>query len=146
MTVERSWHAQEADYPRICREIREDLLSDHPFVLWLLGDLGAGKTTFAGTLLHELGLDQEIPVLSPTFTYLTEYETPLGRIGHADLYRLVNGDTDSVEALLSGRDFRGLIIEWPERAKETDQIAPTKIITFSSDSDMEHRKLAYGRR
>jgi tRNA threonylcarbamoyladenosine biosynthesis protein TsaE len=146
MTSRRSWQACVADYPQICREIREDLLSDNPFVLWLLGDLGAGKTTFAGHLLHEFGLDQRIPVLSPTFTYLTEYETPSGRIGHTDLYRLIDGDTDSVEALLSGRDFRGLIVEWPERAQQSPQIAPTRIMTFSADSNTTSRTLDYERR
>jgi tRNA threonylcarbamoyladenosine biosynthesis protein TsaE len=145
MTPKRTWHAQISDYPKVCRDIHQDLLSDNPFVLWLMGDLGAGKTTFSGVLLHELGLGANIPVLSPTFTYLTEYETPSGRMGHCDLYRLVAGDSDSVEALLSGRDFRGLIIEWPERVPDAGPIMPTRILQLRMDTDPTRRFLTYGR-
>ena len=146
MIPQISWISREGDYPQICREIREDLLEETPFVLWLTGDLGAGKTTFSGVLLHEFGLSHAVPVLSPTFTYLTEYDTPIGRIAHMDLYRLVAGDSDSVETLLSGRTYRGLIVEWPEKACDAEAIAPTRILRITSDDDTTHRLLSYGRR
>jgi tRNA threonylcarbamoyl adenosine modification protein YjeE len=101
-----------------------------PFVLWLVGDLGAGKTTFAGALFHALGVPQGVPVLSPTYTYLTEYKTDLGLCAHMDLYRLVEGDLDSLESLLSGRDFKGLVVEWPHRASGSPLLEKTHEIKF----------------
>jgi tRNA threonylcarbamoyladenosine biosynthesis protein TsaE len=145
MKDSRSWRARVDAYPQICTEVVQDLLEDEPFVLWLSGDLGAGKTTVAGALLRALGLAPNIPVLSPTFTYLTEYDTLSGRVGHMDLYRLVQGDHDSLEALVSGRDFRGLIVEWPERAAGAERIAPTRILELQMDDDPSSRRLIYQR-
>ncbi|MGH0038487.1 MAG: tRNA (adenosine(37)-N6)-threonylcarbamoyltransferase complex ATPase subunit type 1 TsaE, partial [Myxococcota bacterium] len=60
-------------------------------VVWLEGELGAGKTFFARGLLRALGVSEAIPVTSPTFALVHEHE---GRvpIRHLDLYRL--GDVD----------------------------------------------------
>lgn len=133
----RKWRARLEDLPMVAKEVNKLLLSDVPktFSLWLKGDLGAGKTTFARELLRELGVPEAVPVLSPTFTYMTEYETPGGFIAHMDLYRLVDGDEDSVEMLLSGRSFKGLIIEWPERAPESSFIQKTHEISISATED-----------
>lgn len=60
-------------------------------VICLDGDLGAGKTAFAGFLLKALGvMEESIP--SPTFSIVNEYETDTGRIYHFDAYRLENSD------------------------------------------------------
>ena len=55
-------------------------------VIFLTGDLGAGKTTFAKGVALGLGIRED--VTSPTFTLVTEYE---GRVplAHMDLYRLL---------------------------------------------------------
>jgi tRNA threonylcarbamoyladenosine biosynthesis protein TsaE len=55
----------------------------------LEGELGAGKTTFARTLLLGLGVLQP-PEGSPTFAIAHEYESKSARIIHVDLYRLKN--------------------------------------------------------
>jgi tRNA threonylcarbamoyl adenosine modification protein YjeE len=133
----RTWKAREEDLPRVAKEVSHLLMSSQSknFSLWLRGDLGAGKTTFARELLRELGVPEAVPVLSPTFTYMTEYETPGGLIAHMDLYRLVDGDEDSVEMLLSGRTFKGLIIEWPERSPESSFIQKTHEISITATED-----------
>jgi tRNA threonylcarbamoyl adenosine modification protein YjeE len=81
-------------------------------VIGLEGGLGAGKTTFARSAFYRLGVSDEIPVTSPTFSLLHQYE---GRfpIGHADLYRL----TDEVELEELGldemlEDGAVLFVEW----------------------------------
>src|SRR6185312_13490111 len=54
----------------------------------LSGDLGAGKTTFARTLIRYLAGDETIEVPSPTFTLMQTYELPNFPLVHADFFRL----------------------------------------------------------
>ncbi len=81
----------------------------------LHGDLGAGKTVFARTLVRTLAQDESLEVPSPTFTLLQTYDTSKGPVNHYDLYRLK--DPDEVyelgweESLADGIT----IVEWPER-------------------------------
>lgn len=55
-------------------------------VLFLQGELGAGKTTFCSGLLA--ALDFEDIVSSPTYSLMHAYPTPHGQVLHVDAYRL----------------------------------------------------------
>jgi tRNA threonylcarbamoyladenosine biosynthesis protein TsaE len=83
-------------------------------VIYLVGPLGAGKTTFARALLSALGVGSRVK--SPTYSLIESYNVgPLG-IQHIDLYRIA--DPEEVE-WLGLRDFAEpqlWLIEWPERA------------------------------
>ena len=58
-----------------------------PQWILLVGDLGAGKTTFAKGLIGGLGSALADEVLSPTFSLIHEYDGP-PKVYHIDLYRL----------------------------------------------------------
>lgn len=92
-----------------------ELRSFEPFRLWLIGDLGAGKTFLSGRILHGLGLSPRIPVTSPTYTYCNEYKIGNDWYAHIDLYRA--GTQTSLEelGLVDARRYRGFLIEWPEQ-------------------------------
>jgi tRNA threonylcarbamoyladenosine biosynthesis protein TsaE len=86
-----------------------------PLVLYLSGELGAGKTTLARGLLQALG--ERGPVRSPTYALVAEYEPPGHRVLHLDLYRL--NDPDELAALGLADQLAGStlwLIEWPQRA------------------------------
>ncbi|HEX3849104.1 MAG TPA: tRNA (adenosine(37)-N6)-threonylcarbamoyltransferase complex ATPase subunit type 1 TsaE [Steroidobacteraceae bacterium] len=83
-------------------------------VLYLRGELGAGKTTCARSLLRAVGVQG--PIRSPTYTLLDTYLAGGLVCLHVDLYRLQGrGEVEE----LGLRDLIGpstlLLIEWPER-------------------------------
>lgn len=83
-------------------------------VVFLHGELGAGKSTLARAMLRRLGVSGAIK--SPTYTLVERYPIDGGEAAHLDLYRLA-----AAEEL----DFLGLdelaiaarlwLVEWPER-------------------------------
>jgi tRNA threonylcarbamoyl adenosine modification protein YjeE len=83
-------------------------------VLFLSGELGAGKTTLAAALLRVLGVTEA--VRSPSYALVEVYPTPAGQAVHIDLYRL-QGYAELEQ--LGLRDYLNartlLLIEWPER-------------------------------
>ncbi len=76
----------------------------------LIGDLGAGKTTFVQGLAK--GLDVQSKVNSPTFVIMKEYQGRIPLI-HIDAYRLEGIDQD-----LGFDDYSEdevvKVIEWPQ--------------------------------
>ncbi len=97
-------------------ELAAQLWSELPAgaVVWLSGDIGAGKTTFAKALVRAAFGEA---ARSPTFALVNYYESPAGLLIHVDCYRLRN-PTEAMELDLPDlqRDARLLIIEWPENA------------------------------
>lgn len=110
-------------------------------VLFLEGDLGAGKTTFTKEIAEVLGVDKE-DVHSPTFILKKEYETThpfFEKLIHIDAYRFETKEEGNVLRLDNDlRDPTSLIvIEWPSKMnfKHADMV-----ITFTVIDD-ETREL-----
>jgi tRNA threonylcarbamoyladenosine biosynthesis protein TsaE len=86
-------------------------------VLYLTGELGAGKTTFARGFLRALGVTH--PVRSPTYTLLELYPTGALTLVHVDLYRLREAsELDSLGLRDWARPGCLWLIEWPEKGGE----------------------------
>jgi tRNA threonylcarbamoyladenosine biosynthesis protein TsaE len=83
-------------------------------VVWLSGDLGAGKTTLVQAIAAAAGANR---ARSPTFALIHEYQSPSGRLAHVDCYRLRRPE-EAIDLDLPAlaRDSRLTLIEWPERA------------------------------
>lgn len=110
----------------LCSEISEDLKqTPAPFCLWLEGDLGAGKTTLTKELFYALGLDRSVPVGSPTYTYLLEYDVGNKIFAHMDLYRFSEGVPLEEDELLSRPNYDGFLLEWPNNVKLPDSMKAT---------------------
>lgn len=82
-------------------------------VVWLEGELGAGKTTFVQALARGLGVAEA--ATSPTYALVHHYTGRRGPVYHVDCYRLrspeeaVDLDWDTLAA------GDALLVEWPER-------------------------------
>ena len=85
-------------------------------VVFLMGELGAGKTVFAKGIAAGLGLEDVNQVSSPSFTLVNIHQAKYP-VFHIDLYRL--GKNSEIEDL-GWEDYldRGVIIvEWAEKLK-----------------------------
>lgn len=96
-------------------------------MIYLRGDLGAGKTTLVRALLNALGYQGRVK--SPTYTLLEQYEVAGLSVRHFDLYRF----RDATEWESAGFDdeFDGInicLLEWPEQAAGLAPPADVEII------------------
>ena len=85
-------------------------------LVFLQGDLGAGKSTLARAIIRNLANDPEHEVPSPTFTIVQPYETrhPLLQV---DLYRLAAADEIDELGIAEALDTSIVLVEWAERAE-----------------------------
>jgi tRNA threonylcarbamoyladenosine biosynthesis protein TsaE len=82
-------------------------------VLYLRGDLGAGKSSIARALLRGLGVRGAVK--SPTYTLVERYAIDGGEAAHLDLYRIAGSDELGFLGLDDLADARLWLVEWPER-------------------------------
>jgi tRNA threonylcarbamoyladenosine biosynthesis protein TsaE len=144
-TVEAAWVKavpDEAASAALAERFAEVL--EPPCVIYLRGDLGAGKTLFTRAYVHALGFEGYVK--SPSYGLLETYEVGGQIVLHLDLYRIE--DPEELE-YLAIRDLYGdktvLMVEWPDRGEnflpppdvvlefgETDESRFIRCLTFTS--------------
>ena len=86
------------------------------FIVFLVGDLGTGKTTLVKEIINALGANDQVK--SPTFTIIEPYELALETIYHMDLYRI--NDSSELESIgleeYLNEPNAIIFIEWPENS------------------------------
>lgn len=109
----------------------------------LVGDLGAGKSTFARALIRSVMGDDTADVPSPTFSLVQTYQTPRLVITHADLYRLGSPFEADELALDEAVETGALLIEWADRLGRTEPGASLLRVRFGEVEDPAMRVLGF---
>ncbi|WP_432786863.1 tRNA threonylcarbamoyladenosine biosynthesis protein TsaE [Oligella sp. MSHR50489EDL] len=116
-TVTLATALAKAIFPDLSESYEPDLSHFSGARIYLHGDLGAGKTTFARAFLQALGVKGRIK--SPTYTLLESYNVSRLYLYHFDFYRFNDSDewqeAGFEEQLL---DQAVVLVEWSEKANE----------------------------
>ena len=132
---------------KIAKELAKKVIKNLPLnkkavVIGLIGDLGAGKTTFIQGFANGLGIKEKI--LSPTFIIMRKFEIRNSKFEtfyHIDCYRIENSkeilDLGFKEIISDPKNI--IIIEWADRIKK---IMPRNTIWINFDFiDTKTRKI-----
>ena len=104
-------------------------------VIYLSGELGAGKTTFVRGLLYGLGYKGFVK--SPSYTLIEVYHLEKLSILHVDLYRLFEaGELWNIGLTDYLQKYSILLIEWPEKA---EKLLPFPTIRIRFDIQLNDR-------
>ena len=106
-------------------------------IIYLYGELGAGKTTFVRGFLHAKGYFGTVK--SPTYTFVESYPDLKDPVHHLDLYRL---NTPAELESIGIRDYLDnksiILIEWPEKGRG---FVPEPTIKLTMDIIEQGRKI-----
>ena len=112
-------------------------------VIWLDGDLGAGKTTLVRALLR--GVGHIGPVKSPTYTLVEVYVVSSLYWYHFDFYRF--NEPEEFEDAGLGEYFRNdavCLVEWPEKAVDHVPSADLVLVfRFAAEKPESGRELEF---
>ena len=134
---------------KLATEIKEYLQNGD--VILLKGEIGAGKSHFARSLIQSV-MDKVEEVPSPTFTLVQTYDTKIGSIWHADLYRLSDQSEIFELGLIDAFGKEIVLVEWPDRLGHLEPQDALKIeivilendkreVIFSTSSRMWEERL-----
>lgn len=99
-------------------------------IVYLVGEIGAGKTTFVRGAARGLGITE--PITSPTFTIANRYAGDR-ELAHIDAWRLVSPDSEDLAAVLASFGEEALVfIEWPDQLADALPAAAVRV-------EFEHR-------
>ena len=116
---------------------------DENYVIFLEGDLGAGKTTFVKGFMK--GMNFEEVVNSPTFSLIERIELQKHYIFHVDLYR-INNKSELFELDLHEESYLDKpsihLIEWPQKGEDII-LSPDLRIKFKTLENPNHREIFF---
>ena len=113
-------------------------------IVFLLGEMGVGKTTFVRYLINEFQKKNNLDlteVTSPTFNILNEYQIEDINIKHYDLYRLKEFNEINNLGILEDTENSLILIEWPTLL--LDNLNNFIKLSFSYSKDYQSRELSY---
>lgn len=105
-------------------------------IIYLKGNLGAGKTTLVKKLLKTYGIN-ESEIKSPTFALKRTHKTDEHTFHHIDLYRLDHFDLNELE--INDEDI--YLIEWAEKIQPNSKIKPDLEIQIDFNPLTEARQI-----
>ena len=114
--------------------------------IFLFGELGSGKTTFARSLINQLQEKSKVnktEVLSPTFNLLHEYEIKSFKVMHYDLYRLEGEEDIEQLGIFENSENVITVIEWPEKIKKSIENRLEISFYYESEFEVESRKVNF---
>lgn len=105
------------ELPLLTQKLYRYIVENNRKIVYLYGDMGAGKTTFVKSLIE--GVSSDTLVTSPTYSYVHEYFLSDRYIWHFDLYRITDQDeiVDLGLADYFSRQDGIAFIEWPEKVQ-----------------------------
>ncbi len=127
------------------QELASEILEnevDRSIIIFLEGELGAGKTTFTKGILK--GLDYDEVVTSPTYNLVQIHETKNYRVFHFDLYRIsepIELEEIGIDEYLN--EAKSLsIFEWPKNG-DVSLPSPDYLIeiSYKDNSENDNREL-----
>ena len=121
------------DTKRLAKIVSEGI--ENRLVLWLNGDLAAGKTTLTKYLAEYGGITSVVN--SPTFNIMKEYKYPNGKLYHIDAYRLEDSDEDLGFEDIFFEDNVS-VIEWGEFIED---FLPKERLIFNIRLVEDHREV-----
>lgn len=124
----------------IANSIDQEKMSDGK-VIYLYGDLGAGKTTLVRYFLQNLGIVENVK--SPSFSIMEQYHINGIKFYHFDFYRF-NHQSEVLSIGLEELDNKNnvMLIEWPEKAIEFLPKPDLEILLSYSDIDTDMERYA----
>tara|TARA_B100000767_G_scaffold262934_1_gene276143 strand:- start:436 stop:888 length:453 start_codon:yes stop_codon:yes gene_type:complete len=112
--------------------------------IFLIGEIGVGKTTFTRHLINNLQKDNNVEtteVLSPTFNLLYEYDIKDLKIMHYDLYRIKERKELDHLGIFSDDHDTIKIIEWPDLIKTPLEDKLEIYLDYAKNEDEREMKI-----
>ena len=110
--------------------------------LLLEGPVGAGKSLFARALIRSvMTAPEDVP--SPTYTLVQTYDTAIGEVWHADLYRLTGPEEIEELGLAEAFETAICLVEWADRLGPLAPADALRLRLMPDPGDPEARRLVF---
>ena len=112
-------------------------------IIFLYGEIGVGKTTFAKYLINQFQMNKKIKITeitSPTFNLLNEYDLDGLTIKHFDLFRIKDKSEIINLDIFSNNQNTITLIEWPQLIGKENSIKTIDMM-FNYENELNNRSV-----